>query len=166
MTKPLMKWRLLCLLILVVTGATVHGQSVTGTVVDEAGRTMPGVTVRIEGTTKGAATDVDGRYTIGDIAPGEHTLIFSFVGYESRTESVTLSAGETQNLDVAMKPTVESLAELVVVGYGVQREREVTGSISKIESKDITDIPTPSFESSLQGKAAGVQVTQGSGLAG
>lgn len=146
------------------TAAT--AQNITGTVFDEKGVPMPGVTVRIEGTTKGDAADLNGKYTIRDVAPGQYVLVFSFVGYKSAQERVNMPA--TGNLVVNKKMELDSemLSEFVVVGYGVQRKREVTGAITSVQAKEITDIPAPSFEAALQGKAAGVQITTGSGMAG
>ena len=141
-------------------------QTIKGVVNDETGVPMPGVTVRIDGTTKGDATDLDGKYEIKNVPAGQLTLIFSFVGYKEIKEVVQVPQSGTVELNKDMEPNQETLAEYVVVGYGVQREREVTGAISKVDAKEITDIPAPSFEAALQGKAAGVQVTQGSGLAG
>ncbi len=147
-------------------GVVAISQSITGTVYDENGQTMPGVTVRIDGTTKGGACDMNGKYTITEVAPGPYKLVFSFIGYKTVSQDVTMPATGNLEVNKNMEPDAEVLSEFVVVGYGVQRKREVTGSISKVDAKDITDIPAPSFEAALQGKAAGVQVTQGSGLAG
>lgn len=141
-------------------------QTVTGTVYDENGATMPGVTVQIDASAKGAATDLNGKYTIENTPVGEHTLNFTFIGYKKLTATVNIPATGSITVDKTMEVGAENLNEYVVVGYGVQRERDVTGSISKVSNKEITDIPAPSFEAALQGKAAGVQVTQGSGLAG
>ncbi len=141
-------------------------QSITGTVYDEFGTPMPGVTVRIDGTTTGASSDLDGKYEIKNAPVGLQTIIFSFIGYKPTPQEVNVPPAGSVTVDRNMEVDSEVLQEFVVVGYGVQRQREVTGSISKVTSKQITDIPTPSFEAALQGKAAGVQVTQGSGLAG
>lgn len=141
-------------------------QTVTGTVYDENGSTMPGVTVQIDASNKGAATDLNGKYTIEKAPVGQHTLNFTFIGYKKLSEEINIPATGSITVDKTMEINAETLSEYVVVGYGVQREREVTGSISKVTNKQLTDIPTPSFEAALQGKAAGVQVTQGSGLAG
>ncbi len=166
MINSVMKLRLMWLLIFVASYVGAQGQTITGSVVDESGLPMPGVTVRIDGTMQGDATNVEGRYSISKVTPGQVKLIFSFIGYEPHEETVQVPATGNVTADAAMKPKAESLSEFVVVGYGVQRQRAVTGAISKVEPKEITDIPTPSFEAALQGKAAGVQVTQGSGLAG
>lgn len=143
-----------------------HAQTITGTVYDELGNTMPGVTVRVEGTNIGDAANLDGKYTINRPPIGEQTLVFSFIGYRQLRRTVNVPATGTLEVNANMELDQEVLDEFVVVGYGVQRRREVTGAITKVEGKTITDIPTPSFEAGLQGKAAGVQVTTGSGLAG
>jgi TonB-linked SusC/RagA family outer membrane protein len=151
---------------LVFSSIALHAQTVTGVVNDENGIPMPGVTVRIDGTTKGDATDLDGKYEILNAPVGEQTLIFSFIGYKEVRQVVNVPASGSVSANKDMALDAESLEEFVVVGYGVQRKRETTGSIEKVTTKELTDIPTPSFEAGLQGKAAGVQVTQGSGLAG
>ena len=143
-----------------------YSQNITGTVYDENGETLPGVTVRIQGTTKGDATNLEGKFNILSAPVGEQTLIYTFIGYKESTAVVNVPATGSVVSDKTMEVDSKMLQEYVVVGYGVQRQQEVTGAISKVEGKDITDIPTPSFEAALQGKAAGVQVTQGSGLAG
>lgn len=158
--------RVFGVLMFLLFASALQAQTISGVVNDENGIPMPGVTVRIDGTTKGDATDLDGKYEINDAPVGEQVLIFSFIGYEEARETVNVPAtgSVTKNRDMTVNS--ESLEEFVVVGYGVQRKREVTGSIEKVTTKELTDIPTPSFEAGLQGKAAGVQVTQGSGLAG
>lgn len=141
-----------------------QSQTVKGTVSDDLG-TIPGVVVKDASNTVGATTDLDGKYTL-QLKPGKTTLEFKFVGYATQKKEVSLAAGETITLDVKLESEDSELDELVIVGYGVQRKREVTGSISKIDGKELTKLPVPSFEAALQGQAAGVQVTQGSGLAG
>ncbi len=165
MTKIYTKYSVISIA-LVLMCFTANSQSITGVVYDEYGASMPGVTVRIDGTTKGDATDLEGKYTIQNAPVGEQTLIFSFIGYQQGTMTVNVPPTGTVTADRNMEVDSETLQEYVVVGYGVQRERAVTGAISKVDGKQITDIPAPSFEAALQGKAAGVQVTQGSGLAG
>jgi TonB-linked SusC/RagA family outer membrane protein len=142
-------------------------QNITGVLVDENGMTVPGASVVLEGTTMGSSTDLDGKFLIENVPAGAYNLKVSFIGYKTLLLPVTVEAGKAPApLSVKLEVDAQKLEELVVVGYGVQRKREVTGSIAKVESKDITALPVPSFESALQGKAAGVQVTTGSGLAG
>ena len=143
-----------------------YSQSINGTIYDENGAPMPGVTVRIEGTTKGDASNLEGKYNIANAPVGEQTLIFTFIGYKPARSVINVLPSGSVTADKNMEVDSEMLEEYVVVGYGVQRKREVTGAISKVEGKQLTDIPAPSFEAALQGKAAGVQITQGSGLAG
>ncbi|MFT6997871.1 MAG: TonB-linked SusC/RagA family outer membrane protein [Cryomorphaceae bacterium] len=151
---------------LLISTVALQAQNITGVVNDENGLSMPGVTVRIEGTTQGDATDLDGKYEIKGAPVGEQVLVFSFIGYTEYKETINVAPTGTVTVNRDMEVDAETLEEFIVVGYGVQRKREVTGSIVKVGSKELTDIPTPSFEAGLQGKAAGVQVTQGSGLAG
>ena len=93
-------------------------------------------------------------------------MTYGFIGFLSTKKKITLRANETKTLNVRLREDAVMLNESIVVGYGVQRKKEVTGAISTIDSKDITAVQTPSFEAALQGQAAGVQVTQGSGMAG
>lgn len=135
--------------------------SISGTVTDQKdGSPIIGATVIVKGTTIGTTTNFEGKYTIKSTR--NSFLVISFIGYEVQEIAVE---GRTQ-IDVTLTEQTVSLEEIVVVGYGTQRKRDVTGAIVKVESKDLTSIPTPSFEASLQGQASGVQVITGSGLAG
>jgi TonB-dependent starch-binding outer membrane protein SusC len=146
---------------------SIFAQNITGVIHDEESLPLPGVTVLIEGTQTGATTDLDGKFSIGPVEPGTYTLEISYVGYEMIVLSVEVKEnGSSKPVRVNMQISAQNLDELVVVGYGVQRKREVTGTISKIDAKEIMALPTQSFESALQGLASGVQVTTGSGLAG
>ena len=138
--------------------------AVQGRVTDDQGHALPSATV-MTASGKGVFTDLDGQYTMA-VSPGEQTLTFSFIGYLNTVKSVNVKAGETKTLNIRLREDAVLLNESVVVGYGVQRKKEVTGAISTIDSKEITAVQTPSFEAALQGQAAGVQVTQGSGMAG
>ena len=135
-----------------------------GRITDDQGNPMPSATVT---TTDGAGvfSDLDGMYTL-ELSAGEHTVTYGFIGFLSTKKKITLRANETKTLNIRLREDAVMLNESIVVGYGVQRKKEVTGAISTIDSKDITAVQTPSFEAALQGQAAGVQVTQGSGMAG
>jgi TonB-linked SusC/RagA family outer membrane protein len=141
-------------------------QHITGFVYDENKDPLPGVAVKIRGTQIGMATDIDGRFSLRNLRPGTVIVELSFIGFKTVTQAVEVKPNETANLVINMVPDVSELEEIVIVGYGVQRRREVTGSIVSLSTRDITDIPAPSFENAIQGKAAGVQVITGSGLAG
>lgn len=129
-------------------------QTVTGQVVDEANKPMPGVNVIVKGATTGTSTDVDGRFTL-TVADGNVVLVFSFIGYQSQE----IQVGSQTTINVAMQPDVSTLSEIVVVGYGTQRRASVTGAVASVDAKEITALPVPSVQSALQGRVAGVNVT-------
>lgn len=145
------------------------GQSgrITGTVTDaETGETVPTANVLLAEITRGAATDIDGNYTINNVPPGTYSLRVSFVGYRTFVIQVTIQSGQTITQNVELVPGAIGLGELVVTGYGVETRRELTGSITKVSSQDFEDVPVQNTESILQGRAAGVQVTTTSGNPG
>ncbi len=135
-------------------------RTITGTVTDAAGLPLPGVNVTVRNTNRGAQTDFDGNYSI-NAAPNE-VLVFTFVGL-SRVER---AVGTASSINVTMEEDSQALDEVVVVGYGVQSKREVTGAISQVKGEEIANLVTPSFEAQLAGRAAGVQVTTQSGIIG
>ncbi len=142
-------------------------QTISGLIDDENNVGLPGVLVQLDDDfTKGAVTDIDGRYTIKNVAGGTYKLQFSFLGYKTQSIQIEVFDGQDLTVNFKMEPETDILDEVVVVGYGVQRKRDVTGTIATVDSRVVTAMPTPSFEASLQGAAPGVQVTQGSGLAG
>ncbi|MCU7552594.1 TonB-dependent receptor [Chitinophagaceae bacterium LB-8] len=136
-------------------------KTITGRVTDAAGLGLPRATVTVKGTKVATVTDAEGRYTIS-VPANANSIVISSVGYGQQEMSV----GVQEKINVTLQATASNLNEVVVIGYGTQRRRDVTGAITKVGSEKITSIPAPSFEAALQGKAAGVQVTQGSGLAG
>lgn len=121
---------------------------------------LPGVNIKVKGTETGTVTDIEGNYKIS--ASENAALIFSFMGYATQE----IKVGSRSVIDVKLKEDAKALSEVIVVGYGTQTKRELIGSISKVEGAKIMETPVPSFEAALQGKAAGVQVVQGSGIAG
>jgi len=129
---------------------------VTGTIVDDNGNPIPGATILVEGTTTGTATDLDGNFSID--APAGAVLVISFIGYES----VKVDVGNQTKLSITLSEDESSLDEFVVVGYGSVERREITGSIASISRQDIVSEPIYSFESLLQGRAAGVDVVANS----
>jgi TonB-linked SusC/RagA family outer membrane protein len=135
--------------------------TVTGKVTDARdGSPLIGVTIIEKGTVNGTTSNFNGDYSLR--VKSNSTLQFSYIGYESQEVVVA----DRTIINVVLKDAAEVLEEVVVVGYGTQRKRDVTGAIAKVESKDILSIPTASFELGLQGKALGVQVITGSGMAG
>ena len=134
---------------------------ISGTVTDENGDGLPGVNVLVKNTTIGTVTDIEGNYSIS--APDNaETLIFSSVGYLSQEVAI----GSQSTIDINMEPDVQSLDEVVVVGYGTQKKSDLTGAISSVEPQDITRVSERRLETALQGRAAGVQVTRQEGSPG
>ena len=133
---------------------------VTGTVTDDKGTPLPGVSVVIKGTTKGVATDFDGKYTLTDVARGA-VLEFSSVGYKTLVLKVT---GE--QLNVKLSEVAQDLDEIVVVGYGTQKRGDVTTAITSVKTQDLDQRPVTSAAQAIQGRAAGIQVVQPSGAPG
>ncbi|TDQ15091.1 TonB-linked SusC/RagA family outer membrane protein [Algoriphagus boseongensis] len=122
---------------------------------------VPGALVLIKGTQKGTVTDIDGAFTI-DASPGE-ILVISFVGYA--TKEVAVVAGQT-NVNVSLDLSTSDLSEVVVVGYGSQIKKEVTGAIQTVNEAELKDLPVSSVAQKLQGRLAGVQINQTTGKPG
>jgi TonB-linked SusC/RagA family outer membrane protein len=140
---------------------------ITGKIIDEKKEPVMGATVIVAGTTLGSATDMDGNYTIEGVASGEVRVQVSYIGYETKEGTVKVATGKTATLDFSLGENKEMLDAVIITGYGqTQQRRDLTGAISKVDSKAIMAMPTSSFEQSLQGAAAGLQVTQGSGMVG
>lgn len=136
-------------------------QVVTGSVTDAVtGEPLPGVTIVSKGTTVGAVSDFEGSYRIE--VPSGVTLVFSFVGYATQEIEIL----DQTSIHVKLEEETTELDEVVVVGYGTQRKRTLTGSIAKVDGSQITEIPVSTFAAGLQGKAAGVQIIQSNGMAG
>lgn len=135
-------------------------QTVTGTVVDQDGEPLIGVTVLVVGTTTGTATDIDGNFKIN--APVGGSIQFSYVGY--MTESKKFNGEKTIN--VTMAPANDSLEELVVVGYGVQKKATLTGSVSSVGGEDIKKVSAANLSNTLAGKTAGIIANTRSGEPG
>ncbi len=135
--------------------------AVQGTVSDEKGEGLPGVSILLKGTQKGTTTDANGRYKI-DVPNAAATLIFSFVGYASQEVVV----GNRTNLSVTLATDNKTLSEIVVIGYGSIEKKDLTGSVASIGSKSIQDVAVPRVDQALMGKIAGVQVKPVSGEPG
>ncbi len=136
-------------------------QTIRGRVTDESGAGLPGVNIVVKGTQKGTSSDTEGNYAVG-VENKDAVLIFSFVGYLSQEVTV----GNQSLVNVTLKPDERALEEVVVVGYGTQKQREVTGSIATIQATQLEDQPVGQFAQKLQGRVAGVQINQTSGAPG
>ncbi len=128
-------------------------RTVSGTVKDENGTGMPGVNVLIKGTASGTATDANGQYRIS--VPGSSSvLVFSFVGYTTQE----ISVGSQSTVDVSMALDVQALSEVVVIGYGTQEKKDITGAVGVVKAKELIEVPTGNVANQLQGRIAGVNV--------
>ncbi|MGM9511190.1 TonB-dependent receptor [Larkinella sp. GY13] len=135
--------------------------AVSGTVSDEKGEGLPGVSVLVKGTTRGTTTNGDGKYQI--VVPNESAvLVFSFVGFVSQEMAVE----KRTTLNISLKTDNKSLEEVVVVGYGTVKKSDLTGSVAKVGEANIKATPIPSLDRAMQGRAAGVQVVSNSARPG
>jgi TonB-dependent starch-binding outer membrane protein SusC len=137
-------------------------RAVTGRVSDATnGEGLPGVAVRVKNSPQGTVTDMNGNYRL-EIAQDNATLVFSFIGYATREVVV----GNQSTVNIQLSEDVEQLQEVVVVGYGTQERRELTGAVSSVGGEAIQNLVTPSFDQQLAGRAPGIQVTTPSGILG
>lgn len=147
---------------LALTLALAQDREVSGRVTAaDDGAALPGVNVVLKGTTNGAVTDSDGQFKLSIPASGS-VLVFSFVGY-TNTEVVV---GSQSLLDVQLAPDITQLSEVVVVGYGTQLKQDLTGNIASLKGDVLQNIPVPTFEQAMQGRAAGVFIEAGNGKLG
>lgn len=151
---------ILCLCLLIVANH-LCAKHITGVIKDAAGEPVIGATVVEKGTANGTVADIDGAFSL-EVEDGK-SIVISYVGYRSQT--LTVVAGK-MDYPVTLQEDVEVLDDVVVIGYGTQKRSDVTGSISSVSSKEIADFSSKSLAESLQGLAAGVSVTKGSGAPG
>ena len=136
-------------------------QVVTGTVTDESGMPLIGATVLEENTTNGTVTDIDGTFSI-DLTTDDPHLVITYTGYESQI----IQVGSVTEFNVVMSEDAETLEEIVVVGYGVQKKRDVTAAIATLGGEEIQKIATPSGAAAMQGQVSGVDIISGGGRPG
>jgi len=130
-----------------------QGKKITGKVTDESSAILPGVSVVIKGTTTGTVTDGNGKYSLANV-PEKASLQFAFIGMRMQEIEV---AGKTE-INVKLTEEATGIEEVVAIGYGIQKKSSVTGAISSVSGKEISQVPVASFQSALQGKATGVSV--------
>lgn len=138
--------------------AVMQKQQVKGCVRDQSGEPLTGVTVRIQGTSQGTITDIDGNYTLS--VPGKQTKIeFSFIGYNTQV----LTAGNQKTLNVMLKEDVKTLDEVVVVGYGTMKKRDLVGAVDHINADALEGRSAPSLTRSLQGQIPNLNISMRDG---
>ena len=134
---------------------------VSGKVTDgQTNEPIPGVSIMVKGTNRGTVTGLDGNFRL-DAEP-DATLVFKFIGYNQ--QEVPLNGRST--IDIQLTEDIKSLEEVVVVGYGTKIKRDITGAVSTIKAEELQQVPAPSFDQALQGRASGLNVTSSSGVPG
>ncbi|HTD93387.1 MAG TPA: carboxypeptidase-like regulatory domain-containing protein, partial [Chitinophagaceae bacterium] len=153
------------LLFVMCAGSTLPGfaqeRTLTGTVTDEKGATLPGATITVKGSSLATRTEANGKFSL-NIPASAKTIVVSFIGMES--QEYNLSRKNT--IDISLRSVATTLGDVVVVGYGSVRRKDATGALSSLKREDlIRDAPT-NILSAMQGKVAGVNVTQNDGAPG
>ena len=159
-----MKKLILIVMILSATASLFAQRTVEGTVKDaNSGETLIGVAVQIKGTTVGTISDINGKYRlVSNQLTDSSVIVYTYIGY-TKVEHIP---GNLKVFDVKLSPEQTLLDEVVVIGYGTTKRRDVLGAISKVSNKDLTRLPVAGVAQALQGRAAGVQVTQNTGAPG
>jgi TonB-dependent starch-binding outer membrane protein SusC len=141
--------------------AQAQDRKVSGTVSDQTGQTLPGVSILVKGTTLGTSTDVDGKFSFS-VPAAAKTLVVSYVGMTPQE----IEIGTRTTFDIVLESSTKSLEEVVVIGYGTARRADVTSSITTVKAKELKDMPVAGVDQLLQGKAAGVTITSNGGQPG
>ncbi len=160
----LLKYVIFLALTFTVLMASAQTGTLSGKVVDENNLPLPGASVSIKALNMGTSTDVNGTYRLSGLSNGVHTVSVSFIGYEILSRAVTIN-GDTR-LDLALAPDRLNLNEVVVIGYGTQQKKDITGSVTTVSAKDFQKGSFTSPEQLIAGKVAGVQITSNSGAPG
>ena len=159
-----MRIKLYCVFFLLFSciAAAAQNKTVSGTVISGDGEALPGVTVSLKGTTTATTTNAKGRYTIQVPSAANATLVFSYVGSEDKEVSI---AGRS-NIDVSMVITSSKLNDVVVIGYGTVKRKDLTGAVSSVSGKEIAAVPVANVAQAMQGKLPGVNVVSQDGRPG
>ena len=131
-----------------------QGKTVTGTVVDGTGEPLIGVSVLVKGTTAGAITDFDGKFSIPNVKAGS-TLVVSYIGYATQE----IKVGNQTTFNITMEDDNQLLDEVVVIGYGTAKKKDLTGAVSTVKGDALAKVPVTNVAEALTGKLAGVQIT-------
>ncbi|MGB3183412.1 MAG: TonB-dependent receptor [Cyclobacteriaceae bacterium] len=137
-----------------------QAQTVRGTVTGSDGEALPGVNIRVENTTQGTTTGIDGNYSLN--ASSDDVLVFSYIGYVTET----IPVGNRTVIDLQLLEDLQTLSEVVVVGYGTSTKKELTGAVSIVNSKTIDELKPQRIEQALQGQVPGVVINSASGSPG
>ncbi|PAU93536.1 hypothetical protein CK503_10265 [Aliifodinibius salipaludis] len=149
-------------------GAALAQGTITGTVTDgQTGDTLPGVNIQIPSLTMGAATNVDGNFTLEDVPAGTYTVQATFVGYQTFNQEVAVSAGEETTIDIEMQPDVVGLEDVVVTAFGIERDQRALGyGVSEVASEDLESRNQSDVGRALSGQLPGVSISSSGGVTG
>ncbi|RZL14743.1 MAG: hypothetical protein EOO89_15660, partial [Pedobacter sp.] len=150
---------MMTLSLLISVSSYAQTRQISGTVTSADG-VLPGATVVVKGTTNGVVTDPKGQFKIA--VPANATLVISIVGYASQE----LKVGTANTYEVTMASSVSALSEVVVVGYGTSKRKDLTGSVSSVTAEQVSKVPVTALDQALQGRSSGVQVTNNDGAPG
>jgi TonB-linked SusC/RagA family outer membrane protein len=155
---------LLMLMVMSLFSGIIYAQTspITGTVVDEKGETLIGATVKFKTGTGSTTTDINGRFSL-NLNGATNTLVVSYIGYT--TKEVAVTSGST-NITITLAGSSNSLNEVVVVGYGTQRRRDVTGSVVSVKGETLREVPSANLQQALQGRASGLEIQRTSSRPG
>src|SRR5688572_4312818 len=134
-----------------------QGRIVSGNVKDSKGEAIPGVNIQVKGTSNGTISGSTGDFQLS-VESDNDILVFSFVGFEKQE----IQVGSKTTIDVVLADDVSELDEIVVVGYGEQKKSVVTGAITKVSGESLNNVPNGRIETALQGRVAGVTISQNS----
>jgi TonB-dependent starch-binding outer membrane protein SusC len=155
------KFTLWLLLFGIIGTAQAQNLTLRGKTYDESKAALPGVNIKIKGTDLGVVSDSEGAYLINNLSP-QSTIVVTYIGFMEQEIEVN---GRTE-LDIVLKPDIEALNEVVVVGYGTQRKMETTGSIASVKAADLMQTPVSNVAQGLQARVSGLQITQNSSAPG
>ena len=158
MSVNLKKVRIALTLALLLIATALSAQTISGTVVDQSGESIIGASVKEKGAAQGAVTDLDGKFTL-KLTGKSNQVVVSYIGMKTKT--VNVSGKSTVNITLEEEST--SLNDVVVIGYGTMKKKDLTGSVSSVSAKDIANVPVSSAAQAIQGKMAGVSVMQTEG---
>ncbi len=162
----LKKYVLVCMLLIISAVAYAQTGSITGKVLDNNRQPLAGVTIGVTGTTLGAPTDAEGNFRLATVPAGTYTITARYFGFATASQQVTVRTGAAASVEFKLQPQNQSLNEVVVIGYGTQTRKDVTGAVTTVNSRDFQKgvITTP--EQLIAGKAPGVSVTSNGGAPG
>ncbi|WP_144909260.1 SusC/RagA family TonB-linked outer membrane protein [Mucilaginibacter frigoritolerans] len=161
----LKKYVLLCAFMMISVIVFAQSGSIKGKVVDENNQPLPGAAVSIDGTTIGSPTDLNGNFTITGIKSGNYTLTAKFLGYVDLKKTVTVTTSAI-TINFGLQPQSTGLNEVVVIGYGTEKKKDLTGAIATVTAKDFNQGAITTPEQLIQGKVAGVSIISNSGAPG